>query len=127
MKILIDTSIWIGFFRKKPESKILIELLKADRVLTHPFVIGELQMGSLPGHRNQVLTDLQNLPSIKNPPESIISEFIELMKLHGSGLSYVDAALLCTAKANAVNFLTSDKLLLRYAKELDLQPDIQKI
>lgn len=117
MKVLIDTLIWIDFFRKKAGSEQLRGLLESGQVVIHPFIIGELQMGSLPGFRKQVLADLHNLPAVKNPPDSVISEFIEIMKLHGTGLSYVDAALLCSAKAAGIKFLTSDKLLLKFVNK----------
>ena len=81
MQVLVDTSIWIDFFRKKEGSERLLQLLESGSVVTHPYIIGELQMGELPGVRNQVIDDLKNLPSVKNPPESVISDFIENLKL----------------------------------------------
>ncbi len=43
--ILVDSSIWIDHLRAgKPA---LAELLNAGRVLTHPFVVGELACGNL--------------------------------------------------------------------------------
>ena len=85
--------------------------------MTHPYIIGELQMGELPGLRKQVIADLKNLPSVKIPPESVISDYIENKKLFSTGLSYIDAVLLCSAKASGKEFFTSDKLLLKYMKE----------
>jgi predicted nucleic acid-binding protein len=124
LKILIDTSVWIDFFKKKPSSAILQYLLESDQVVTHSLIIGELQMGSLPGYRQQVLSDLRNLPSLRNLPAEIVIEFIEKMKLYGTGLSYVDAELLCVAKAEGTYLLTSDKILTKYVKNLGLHPDL---
>jgi len=117
LNTLVDTSIWIDFFRKKAGAEQLLGLLESAQAVTHPFIIGELQMGSLPGMRKQVIADLQNLPVVKNPPDAVISEFIEIRKLYGTGLSYVDAVLLCSAQAAGIKFLTSDKLLLKFAIE----------
>ena len=92
-------------------------LITAEEELTHPYIIGELQNWELPGLRKQVIADLKNLPSVKIPPESVISDYIENKKLFSTGLSYIDAVLLCSAKASGIEFLTSDKLLLKYMKE----------
>ena len=116
MQVLVDTSIWIDFFRKKEGSERLLQLLESGSVVTHPYIIGELRMGELPGVRNQVIDDLKNLPSLKNPPESVISDFIENLKLFSTGLSYIDAVLLCSAKSSGIKFLTSDKLLMKYMR-----------
>jgi len=59
------------------------------------------------------------IPTLKNlkTPESVISDYIENKKLFSTGLSYIDAVLLCSAKASGKEFFTSDKLLLKYMKE----------
>ena len=57
--ILIDTSVWIDHFRST--SAALTEVLAAEEVLTHPFVIGELACGML-RQRAEVLRLLGRLP-----------------------------------------------------------------
>ena len=116
MQVIVDTSVWIDFFHKKEGSERLLHLLEMGRVVTHPYIIGELQMGVLPGFRKLVIDDLKNLPSVKNSPESVISDFIENLKLFNTGLSYIDAVLLCSAKSSGIQFLTSDKLLMKYMR-----------
>jgi predicted nucleic acid-binding protein len=43
--ILVDASVWIDHFRA--ESTRLVRLLNGVRVLGHPWVTGELALGSL--------------------------------------------------------------------------------
>jgi hypothetical protein len=47
--ILVDSSVWVDHLRAGDE--LLQELLDKDRVLAHPFVTGELGLGSIPGAR----------------------------------------------------------------------------
>ena len=43
--ILVDTSVWVDHLRA--DNSALKRLFNAGRVLTHPFVIGELALGQL--------------------------------------------------------------------------------
>ena len=43
--ILVDTSVWVDHLQKGDAD--LIHLLLKDQILIHPFVIGELDCGSL--------------------------------------------------------------------------------
>ena len=56
--ILVDTSIWIDHLRWHDET--LARLLNDGQVLTHPFVMGELALGSL-SNRNELLSALHAL------------------------------------------------------------------
>lgn len=57
--ILVDTSVWIDHLRAGEPT--LVSMLKSDRVLVHPFVIGELACGNL-NKRKEVLSLLQDMP-----------------------------------------------------------------
>jgi len=61
--ILVDTSVWIAHFRK-PGSE-LAKLLNEERVMVHPFVMGELACGNLQ-HRARILSDLEMLPRVSS-------------------------------------------------------------
>ena len=58
--ILVDTSIWIDHFRAAEPQ--LVALLTGNDVLCHPFVIGEIALGSI-ANRAHVLRLLANLPA----------------------------------------------------------------
>ena len=57
--ILVDTSVWVDHLRKGEPA--LGTLLDATQVLAHPFVIGELALGTL-RQRDLILATLQDLP-----------------------------------------------------------------
>ena len=89
--ILVDTSIWIDHFRAK--EPLLAELLDANRVLIHPFIIGELACGNL-GNRNVILSLLRKLPAVQLATDAETLLLIERQSLMGKGIGYIDAHLL---------------------------------
>jgi hypothetical protein len=58
--ILVDTSIWEDYLRAGDAK--LGRLLREGRVLTHPFVIGEIALGVF-DQKPTVLMNLQRLPA----------------------------------------------------------------
>ncbi|ASL46539.1 Ribonuclease VapC32 [Burkholderia sp. AD24] len=116
--ILVDTSVWIGHINAS--DPMLVELLAAERVLIHPYVIGEISLGSL-RDRNVVLGALRDLPhaSIATPEETFY--LIEREALFNRGIGYVDTSLLASARLQpGVTLWTRDKRLKKVADELDL-------
>jgi predicted nucleic acid-binding protein len=57
--IPVDTSVWIGHLRTS--NPVLVRFLDGGRVVSHPFVIGELALGNI-RQREVVLDALQSLP-----------------------------------------------------------------
>ena len=93
--ILVDTSIWIDHLRKGDLG--LFSLLGKNQVLMHPFVLGELAAGAL-DDRASVLDIFRKLPTILPARDFEVLAFIESAKLHGTGIGYVDAHLLCAVR-----------------------------
>ena len=89
--ILVDTSVWVDHFRARDGT--LVGLLDAGEVLGHPFVLGELALGSL-RQRELVLTALGDLPQANVATDAEALTFIERERLYGFGIGYVDAHLL---------------------------------
>lgn len=108
--ILVDTSVWIDHLRRgDPE---LARLLDAGRVLAHPFVIGELALGSL-RNRKTVLGALQDLPQACTATDAEVMNFIDRDELYGLGIGYIDAHLLAATRLSPGTLLwTRDKRLL---------------
>jgi predicted nucleic acid-binding protein len=97
--MLVDSSIWVDHFRAVDQ--MLQTLLNEKEVLGHPFVTGEILMGNL---RNwaairEMLCDLQ--PAVVADDAEVL-DFVRQHSLYGTGIGYVDAHLLTSAK------LTSD-------------------
>ncbi len=123
--ILVDTSVWIDHFRRGDGA--LADLLDRSAVLIHPFVIGELALGSL-RDRELILELLSDLPAATVADDAEVLRFIARHALHGQGVGYVDTHLL-TATALTVDcrLWTRDRRLHRVARELGLasvDPDL---
>lgn len=115
--ILVDTSVWIAHLRQG-ESR-LAGLLEDMRVLTHPFVIGELALGRLE-RRDEILSRLGNLPTAKVAMHSEVLAMIDQRRLAGSGIGWIDAHLLAAALLSDASLLTLDRRLGRVAKQLKI-------
>ncbi|MDX2274992.1 MAG: type II toxin-antitoxin system VapC family toxin [Hyphomonadaceae bacterium] len=107
--ILVDTSVWIDHLRTADDE--LVALLTRNQVLTHPFVIGEIALGSV-ARRAEVLRYLNNLPRAVAASHDEVMVFVERHKLANSGLGYVDVNLLAsTALTPGAKIWTRDKNL----------------
>jgi predicted nucleic acid-binding protein len=116
--ILVDTSVWTDHLRKG-ESRLRF-LLESRQVLSHPFVIGELAMGSFQ-QRDVLLQDLRNLPQATVAYEDEVLGFVSTKTLFGLGIGYIDAHLLAAAKLVPGTFLwTRDRRLREVATKLNL-------
>jgi predicted nucleic acid-binding protein len=116
--ILVDTSVWIDHLRKTEMG--LRRLLGMGRVLFHPFVIGELAMGSFK-RRDLLLSELGDLPGAKIAEHGEVLRFISEHRLFGSGIGYIDAHLLAAVRLMPGTLLwTRDKRLRMIASKLHL-------
>ena len=116
--ILVDTSIWIDHLRTGDAT--LAYLLQSTQVLTHPFVIGEIALGSL-GQRVSILRALSNLPWTTVATDAEVLQFIELQNLFGLGIGYIDAHLLAaTLLSPGATLWTRDKRLSAVSERLGL-------
>ncbi|GAB7540056.1 type II toxin-antitoxin system VapC family toxin [Burkholderia sp. 22PA0099] len=116
--ILVDTSVWIDHINAT--DPMLVELLAEERVLIHPYVVGEIALGSL-RNREVVLGALRDLPTapVATPDETFY--LIEREGLFNRGIGYVDTSLLASARLKpGVVIWTRDKRLRKVADELNL-------
>ena len=116
--ILVDSSVWVDHLRSGNEQ--LASLLDSDRVLTHPFVTGEIALGTL-RHRTTVLGALMNLPKAVVAQNDEVLAFIADKTLFGRGIGYVDAHLLASTRlTSGTRLWTLDKRLGNLAAEMNL-------
>jgi predicted nucleic acid-binding protein len=116
--ILVDTSVWVDHLRSS--DKTLADLLDRGRVLSHPFVIGELALGNL-RRRDLVLGALSDLPQATVATDDEVMHFIHRHTLFGLGVGYIDAHLLAAVALTAGSTLwTRDKRLQSVAEQLGL-------
>lgn len=115
---LVDTSVWIDFLRRGSAASRLARSLGEGDVGTHPFVIGELALGSLGRARRAILADLRMLPILPILAEAEIHELVEARDLTASGIGWVDAHLIASALAAGCELWTLDRRLARVASAL---------
>ena len=118
--ILVDTSVWIEFFRWPGRASQLTILLEAGEVLLHPFVLGELAIGDLGPDRTQVLRDLEQLPRAFAVSDEEVMRFVEARRLFNRGIGWIDAHLLASTLSSHGTLWTLDRQLTAAAARLKL-------
>jgi predicted nucleic acid-binding protein len=116
--VLADTSIWADHFRS--DDFHLAELLGNNNVVIHPFVLAEIALGSLRG-RAKSIHDLQSLPAARVVDDAAVLHSIEQLKLYATGIGFVDAHILLSAKQEGHDLWTRDKRLAAQAERLGVQ------
>lgn len=120
--ILVDTSVWIDHLHEAIPR--LLEALERQQVLVHPFVIGELACGRLT-RRREVLDLLSDLPPGIVATDVEALRLIELHRLHGRGIGYIDVHLIASVMLTAsAKLWTRDKGLRAIAAQLRIEYDI---
>ena len=116
--IIVDTSIWIDHLHKGDQ--IMARLLADDAVMLHPFVLGEIALGSL-RNRKKVLTELETIPVAPMVAIEDVLELIERQGLSGSGIGLIDAHLVASTLLDADDLLwTKDRRLAAVAEKLGI-------
>ncbi len=116
--IPVDTSVWVVHLRAGNER--LSRLLDQGSVLTHPFVIGELALGSL-RQRARVLEALSDMPRAVAAGDVEVLGFIERHALFGRDIGYVDAHLLASVMlTTGASLWTFDKRLREVATQIGM-------
>ena len=83
----------------------------------HPYVVGELLLGGL-SDENEAL--MHSLDWCEPAAADELHDFIHRFRLAGSGMGWVDAALLFAAQASGSWLATYDTTLARCARQLDI-------
>lgn len=116
--ILTDSSVWIDHLRAS--DSLLLTCLEVEEIAVHPFVIGELALGSMPKY-DEVLEALEKLPKVEVATDAEVIALIRGQKLMGTGIGYVDAHLLASVRLTGDTLLwTRDRKLRRIAEAMHL-------
>jgi predicted nucleic acid-binding protein len=113
--ILVDTSIWIDHLRSG--NRRLRGLLDQGDVLCHPLIVGEVACGSL-RHREEVLALLDQLPKAVVAEHAEVLEFLNLRRLYGKGIGWIDLHLLASVHLSNALLWTADSRVEKVAAEL---------
>ncbi len=117
---LVDTCVWIYFLNGR-SPRILDEmnrLLAADEVLGHPFVYGELLMGTGGRGRAALLRAYPDLSHARVASHESVVALVERQKLANQGIGWIDAHLLASAVAGGARLWTEEAPLKRAADKL---------
>jgi len=115
--VLVDTSIWVSYL--KSGNVRFKELLQDGKVISHPFIIGELACGNLK-NRREILSLLNALPGAVTASHEEVLQLIENHRLMGLGLGYVDVHLLAAALLTTVPLWSNDRNLREAAIRLQV-------
>lgn len=115
--ILADSTVWIDHLRKSIAP--LTTLMTERRLAMHPFVSGEIALGSI-ARRAQVLGVLTSLEQLEPVSPDALLDFIEEADLAAEGIGYVDAHILAAARRDQAKLWTRDKRLAAQAERLGL-------
>lgn len=120
--ILPDTSIWVDHLRFSDRK--MQEHLDRDNVFCHPFVTGELALGTLI-NREKIFASLRRLPTPIIPTDEEVMSMIERHRISGRGIGLVDAHLLASVLLTPeARLWTRDKRLRAVATELGVDADL---
>jgi predicted nucleic acid-binding protein len=115
--VLVDTSVWIRFLMgREPFLGELRRLLNTDQVVGHQFVYGELLMGDR-GGRKDLLNGFDRMLQAATVPHMDVRAFVEVRKLHGRGVGWIDVSLLASAIVSGSKLWTADPRLSTIADE----------
>ncbi|MBI3694803.1 MAG: PIN domain-containing protein [Acidobacteria bacterium] len=113
--ILADSSVWMNHLRTS--NLRLRELLLELRILTHPFVVGEIACGNL-RDRDRFLGSLQKLPAALVAGHKEALQMVNERRLWGRGIGWVDVHLLASALITGCRLWTFDRRLHEAARLL---------
>jgi predicted nucleic acid-binding protein len=120
--ILVDSSVWIDHFRSAVP--LLQELIIERNVMSHPFVVGELAMGSI-RDREIAIRSLSRLPRALVMDDDDVLALIARLKIYARGLGYIDAHLLASTRSTpAASIWTRDRRVQAVAEELGVAADL---
>jgi predicted nucleic acid-binding protein len=120
--ILVDTSVWIRFLaNREPYASRMAKLLQMDVVAAHELVHGELLIGDSSGRLKFLSESYEQLSPAETVSHAEVFHFVRHHRLHGSGLGWIDAHLLASAKAGGMLLWTADNALALAAQQMHVQ------
>ena len=123
-KVLVDTSAWIEFFRKKaPYHKAIIELIDSRRICCTGIVLAELIQGAKSQKELDVLKEFLYVFDFLHDSTEMwkkAGELSFLLRQKGETVGLADCYISVVASSNNVKLLTLDKHFDIIKKEIDL-------
>ncbi len=116
--ILADTSVWVRHLGASDPA--MAQLLADRQVVMHPFVIGEIALGSL-RQREATFSDLEDLQLAPVAAPAEVRALIERQRIFARGIGYVDVHLVASCLLEgSLRLWTRDRRLHIAAAELGI-------
>lgn len=116
--ILVDTSVWIRTLAGRlPFVDGARDLIERSEALAHDLVQGELLIGDR-GGRRVFFAMFSRLPRVPVARHDEVLALVRERRLHGRGISWVDAHLLASALIGQHRLWTADERLAAVATDL---------
>jgi predicted nucleic acid-binding protein len=120
--ILVDTSVWIDHFAHPINT--IFELAEGEQLLTHPFILGELALGSIKNRRHFLETFAQLPMAIAATNDEVLA-LIEHHSLFGRGIGYLDAHLIASVMlTDNTKIWTFDRRMQAVVADLECAADL---
>ncbi|HEY4089152.1 MAG TPA: PIN domain-containing protein [Bryobacteraceae bacterium] len=118
--VVVDSSVWIRYFKNQsPWADELDRLLILNDVAAHEFVYGELLIGN-PGGRLKALEAYWGFTTAPVVPHKEVIAFVELHRLSGRGVGWIDVHLLASALVGRLTLWSADQNLVTLAREFNI-------
>ncbi|MFZ6016216.1 MAG: type II toxin-antitoxin system VapC family toxin [Nitrospirota bacterium] len=122
--MLVDTSVWIEFFRKKePYYKVVLDLIDSEKVVCIGIVLAELLQGAKSVRELNTIKEFLYVFDFLPESERLWEQAGELsFNLHrkGKSVGLSDCYITAVTKAYNIKLLTTDKHFDVIRKEVDI-------
>jgi predicted nucleic acid-binding protein len=124
-KVLVDTSVWIEFFRKRePYFSVVTELIDADAVCCTGLIYAELLQGAKTGKELNTIREFRHV--FEFLPESVevwekAGELSFRLQRKGKSVGLSDCLIAVSAEGSQAHLLTMDKHFSAIRKELGIK------
>ncbi len=117
--IILDTSIWIEYFKRNENYKIIIDnLLREKKVLALDFIFGELLQGAREQEKSKIIGIWEILPKVNiNGIGFFAGKYSMDNKLWDKGVGLIDCAIIYAAIESKALLWTLDKKIVSFLDE----------
>lgn len=116
---LLDTSIWIEYFKRNEDYKLIIDnLLREKKVLAFDFIFGELLQGAREHEKAKIISVWEILPKVNSSGIGFYAgKYAMENKLWHKGVGLIDCAIIYTTIESKSSLWTLDKKILSFLDE----------
>jgi len=117
--ILFDTSIWIEYFKRNEDYKLIINnLLREKKVLAFDFIFGELLQGAREHEKAKIINIWEILPKVNISGIGFYAGMYSIeYKLWDKGMGLIDCAIIYATIESKSLLWTLDKKILGFLDE----------